>query len=119
MLKTDTRFTIETLIVIARTTSSPTMRESLLEEALDILRGGEDNSDVSGVDSFLSGFRSSRNNRIKNKDLYEQYLIYSRDEGFRVIGKHKFYESVRERGFREANLNGYPLFYMETIPIQD
>lgn len=119
MLKTDTRFTIETLIAIARTTASPTMRESLLEEALDILRGGEDISDISGVNSFLSGFSSSNSNRIKKKDLYEQYLQYSRTEGFKVIGKHKFYESVRERGFREVNWSGYPTFYMKPMPIND
>ena len=112
MLKTDNRFVIETLISIAKATSDATKREALLEEALLVLRAGETNRDICGIDKFLNGYEPTPKQKMRQTELYNQYVSFAMSEGFRVIGKQYFYQSLLDRGYRQSTLHGYPVFYV-------
>ena len=115
ILKTDTRFTIETLLAIARITSSPTTREALLEEALEILRTGETVDFRNSTNEFLSHWKPSKQNKIPQKTLFDLYIDFAISEGLPVIGKNSFYKAMRERGFRVANYSGTIMVYAEEV----
>ena len=111
ILKTDTRYSIDTLISIAKATTSPTLRESLLEEALGLLRGGEDYDDMYGVEAFFSLFVSS-DCYIRVGIIYNSYLKFCAENGHRALPRKKLVDAAQDRGIRLAIRNGYKVLFI-------
>lgn len=112
ILKTDARFRVDSLIAIARATTSPSMRESLLAEALEVLRSGEIPDDTYGIESFFSIIEPS-STYVKASRVFEMYTQFCLDNGYRVIMRKKLCERLAEEGFREGIRDGYRVFFIK------
>ena len=108
---TDVRYKIDSLIAIAKITASPSLRQELLDEALELLRGAE--STRSSIDLFLDSYTSSDKLRITTRELYNLYKKACGVGGWPIVGKHAFFESLRRRGFVFSRLHGYDVVYIE------
>ena len=111
LLRTDTRYAIDTMISIAKITGSSTLRENLLEEALEILRSGVDEDDTFGVSGFINRLEPSTKDRIRAGALYDMYCEYCLENGNKVAMRKILLESVKDSGFRVGTLHGYTVLY--------
>ncbi len=109
LLKTTTRYTIDTLISIAKITGMANKRERLLDEALELLRGKDYEDDIYGIDSFLSQCEPGGIPR-KATDIYRHYKLYCTEEEFDVLPRKAFCASLNERGYLSRTLQGYKVF---------
>ena len=109
LLRTDTRYAIDTLIAIAKITSSPDRRETLLDEALGILRNGEDVSDTYGISDFMKKVVPvySGEEPMKATDLYEMYCRHCLENGNMVAMRKVLFGAFKEAGYRFRTLHGY------------
>lgn len=108
---TDVRYKIDSLIAIAKITASPSLRQELLDEALELLRAPELTKNT--IDSFLESWEASDKERIKTRDCYNLYKKACGLHGWPIVGKQAFFESLKRRGLIFSICDGYNVIYMQ------
>lgn len=104
------RFKVNALIQMARTTEISSQREryiTLAEEELN--KNGV--LEFDSVEQFISVFiKNDRKKRVERGKLYERYLDFCQNNEYSPSTKNVLYRVMREYGFGECKVNGIDCF---------
>ena len=105
-MNTYSRFKVNALIQMARTTEISSQREryiTLAEEELN----KEEKLEIDSIDLFLeSRVRKDKKKNTPRTEVYEKYLSFCYDNSFTPSTKNVLYRTMRENGFLECKLHG-------------
>lgn len=109
-MNTYSRFKVNALIQMARTTEISSQREryiTLAEEELN----KEERLEIDSIDLFLAMcIKKDKKNNISRTKIYEKYMDFCYKKSFSPSTKNVLYRTMRENGFAECKVNGNDSF---------
>ena len=105
-MNTYSRFKVNALIQMARTTEISSQREryiTLAEEELN----KEEKLEIDSIDLFIeSKVKKDKKKNTLRTEVYEKYLSFCHDNSFTPSTKNVLYRTMRENGFLECKVQG-------------
>ena len=105
-MNTYSRFKVNALIQMARTTEISSQREryiTLAEEELN----KEEKLEIDSIDLFLAQYvMKDRKKTVARSKVYEKYIDFCLKKSFSPSTKNVLYRTMRENGFGECTVHG-------------